>query len=516
MTKHYSSSRFHATLGGGLALPRTGLLFRVLVSNGLVDDIGISSITLTTGTAADLMAASWAFPDTAAVHTADTAMGGGVFFDAAGVPIVRYGYEWYVLANSTCLWFGPDSIVLYSTSQAAEAARIIRYCGNFPIIQRGLLPASGTTFAGGIPQAKFNVNDQTLFYGAGTSIDGGSTIIVNIASRRCRQDGHLRGVKIGITNYVSPGTVKAKVFRQNGANYEFVAESDAVAITGNGIKTINFVTQPTCQQGDVLGVYATNTFKLGTTTTGDGYSQSLRYAAGDISATDTFASLLGNLALNAEFIISKPFLAVSGDSIAAGSNRGTSIFYGVYDGITGDLNAEIMHIMSGGIAADGVRFGNYQNHAKAGQTWAWVRSTGIISAIATGAKALHIHCGINDIIAGRSWEDVEADMTAIAALITTQTLFVDEILPQTNGDDTRAATIRAWNGYYAPWCTAHNAVLVSCHDTMGKIRASTGFLDDLQTDPDYDKDGLHLDTLGILRMGEVWRDAYYQHYGISI
>ena len=42
MTKRYSPSRFHATLGGGLALPRTGLLFRALVANGLSDDIGLS------------------------------------------------------------------------------------------------------------------------------------------------------------------------------------------------------------------------------------------------------------------------------------------------------------------------------------------------------------------------------------------------------------------------------------------------------------------------------------------
>jgi len=110
---------------GGLALPRAGLIFYAKAP-GLVDSIGLSDITLTTGTPADLMAASWAFPATTVMQDIDTLEGGGVLFDGDGTPIIRFGYQWYTILNSAFLWVGPKGLAGYSTNQIANYSRIMQ------------------------------------------------------------------------------------------------------------------------------------------------------------------------------------------------------------------------------------------------------------------------------------------------------------------------------------------------------------------------------------------------------
>lgn len=109
--------------GGGLALPQG---YNARWVDG-VDIIGESSITLTTGSFADLMNASWAFPDAAVMHTLDTLEGGTMFFDAGGVPIVRFGYDWSEILNRAYVFIGTQGMVGYGTDQIANKSRIIRY-----------------------------------------------------------------------------------------------------------------------------------------------------------------------------------------------------------------------------------------------------------------------------------------------------------------------------------------------------------------------------------------------------
>jgi len=68
-------------------------------------------------------------------------------------------------------------------------------------------------------------------------------------------------------------------------------------------------------------------------------------------------------------------------------------------------------------------------------------------------------------------------------------------------NDVQAATIRTWNANLAAWCLSNNATLIPTHDAMGKIRVSTGQLDDLKTE--YDADGTHITQLGVLKMAEI-------------
>lgn len=95
--------------------------------------------------------------------------------------------------------------------------------------------------------------------------------------------------------------------------------------------------------------------------------------------------------------------------------------------------------------------------------------------------------------------------TFLAALPAGTSLFVNEILPYTSGNDTQAATIRTLNANYATWCAENGATLIQCHDAMGQVRASTGELDDLATA--YNHDGAHLTTAGVDKLAEIVAQA---------
>ena len=204
-----------------------------------------------------------------------------------------------------------------------------------------------------------------------------------------------------------------------------------------------------------------------------------------------------------------PFLAVTGDSIAEGHNEG--YYDGFYGGPSGDIDAEIMHRLVASAAVDCSTDLSYINRADGSRTWAWVLSTGAPAAISSGAPAILVHCGVNDIGNGRTWAAVESDMNAVKALLQPgQTLFIDEVLPWTAGNDTYAAIIRTFNQNYSAWCAANGAMLVKCHDRMGQLRATTGQLDDLR--PEYNYDNLHLSKIGVNAMAEIWKWYLYRHY----
>jgi len=161
-----------------------------------VDIIGESSITLTTGTFADLLAASWAFPDTTVMRTLDTLEGGGVFFDGSDTPIVRFGIEWYELLNTSFVWIGRRGIVGYDETQAAKSAQIIRYLGApdsdlylGQVATHAGVPTSSVDSAQQIMSRSYHVTNQDLtgmrlvfdsFYGEEVAHGGDATIKASI------------------------------------------------------------------------------------------------------------------------------------------------------------------------------------------------------------------------------------------------------------------------------------------------------------------------------------------------
>jgi hypothetical protein len=197
---------------------------------------------------------------------------------------------------------------------------------------------------------------------------------------------------------------------------------------------------------------------------------------------------------------SSPVILAHGDSIIAGHNGGTGhYFYSSAEslGPSGERNSDPMYqaINRTGLNIAGL---DYANYALGGSTWAdqislinnWTIALGLLP------KIVVFHCGIGDVFAGRTWSQVEANMYQCLNLLTgVDRIFINEILPNndaTYGTDANAVKIRTWNANYATWCDRNGAVLIPTHDAQGKVRASTGQLDDMK----YSSDGTHLTKQG--------------------
>ncbi len=356
-------------------------------------------------------------------------------------------------------------------------------------------PASRIQYAG-IDAAGFS-NDAELNGAA----PPGLTIISGLVTERARQFGYIRQIKIYIRQ-VGLGIMKFKLFRPNGGNFDFVAESTDT-IVGSGSQTLSLNTPLPCQPGDILGVYLfgdannANLVKIGCKNAVG--ANLIRYTSGDISATDPFATTINNLVIDIEGLGISPCFTITGDSIASGYNFWQSF----YDsGPAGSLSNEPWYSLRQLIKSDQIDGFEYQNHSKNAEIFTWIQSTGIVSALATGANRILIHCGINDIQAGRSWANVLANLNAIRLLIPdTVALFIDEILPWTAGSDANALTVRTWNSNLNDWCQHNNVTLIHCHDSLGQLRISTGELDDLKTI--YDADGVHLTATGYSKLAFI-------------
>lgn len=362
---------------------------------------------------------------------------------------------------------------------------------------------------GGVPSASF----------AGASAASGSTtgrtFIFANWSRRIRQSGTIRSIKYQMLNAGTGAVMRLRLYRPDGAgNWSMVAQTDAIDPASTSAAEFSLPTPWPCQFGDALGLwiqasggaFGNPQLRLNNVSS----SESTYYIGSDETGTvaqSSMTALTGyDFCLEARGIA--PWLAATGDSIAEGHNT-VNDWHGVMhanQSLGSDPTAEIYYMMR-------QRTGNlleYQNLALGGQKFDWVLSTGIPAAIAVLPVAIHIHCGLNDVVAARSWAAIESDLDAIASLLTTEDLWIDEILPYTGGNDTLAGTIRTYNGNLATWCSANDAHLIACHDAMGQIRVSTGELDDLLAA--YDYDGAHLTQAGVAEMARIISVAMTAHY----
>ncbi|MCD0459112.1 SGNH/GDSL hydrolase family protein [Roseiconus lacunae] len=279
-------------------------------------------------------------------------------------------------------------------------------------------------------------------------------------------------------------------------------------------QTIELVSPVPVEVGDVVGIYIADVgsgVASGLTLTTDA-GQSVKFATGEI-ADDSSATTLAGYSLNLAVYGTGPKLAITGDSIAEGHNGPTDYHGFFHSGNVpgGNEASEIGYAIKQILGAS---YG-YENHARGSQTFAWVRSTGIPSAIDSRAKSILIHCGVNDVAQGREWSAIEDDLDAIRDLVpSTTALFINEILPWSDGSDGQAATVRTWNANLATWCAANDATLILCHDAMGQTRGTTGELDDLLTA--YDQDGVHLTEAGVSAIAGIIAAAIMRSQGVNV
>lgn len=353
---------------------------------------------------------------------------------------------------------------------------------------------------------------------------GGRTFIDGIVTDRILQAGTLLACKY-MCGVSSTNAFKFKVFRVNGSNYDFVGESEKFTpVAGNTVQSRTFTSPITgVRVGDVFGLWIDVDPGSGPTLDCTSlFGASIPWIAGDeVGSNVAFPNTVSNFALNVEAFGAQPTAGMTGDSIEVGhGGTFTSYFDGTGPvlGADGTPACELGYNMR---ALLGASWG-YQDFARGSQTFAWVLSTGIPAiltgagtncSVACGAAEIWVHCGVNDVFLGRTWGNVLSDLNAIYALVGTTPLFIDEILPDTNFNDTLAGTIRTFNTNLAAWAVGKATVrIVSCWSALGQVRVSTGLFDDLKSS--YNSgDGVHINSTGAAALAALRVTARSSYYG---
>ncbi|MFD9897462.1 SGNH/GDSL hydrolase family protein [Mesorhizobium sp. NPDC059025] len=336
----------------------------------------------------------------------------------------------------------------------------------------------------------------------------GRTFVMKNAVNHSFQDGFIR--KVNFTTQSNGGdpsnSFKLKVLRPNGSSYDVVAETALIAVgAGNALKT--FVLPSPLgpfRMGDALGIFMTGgvgatSWGLAGDNTGAAAGSIVQFVTGDAISGAVWSE-------DTPFVLPmwgtgpSPLMISVGDSIIEGHPNYHSF---LHLGPAGDRNNDIMyHVMNA------IPNFDYQNFGRGGSTWADVLSISMLAdnAPSEQPRSYLFYCGVNDIVNGRTWAQVQADMYSCLARVADGTpVFLSEMIPYSgpgNATDAVAAKIRDFNQRYADWAGLNGVTLLKCWDAMGQVRPSTGFKDDLIAA--YNTGDGHLTTAGAKALAEIY------------
>jgi lysophospholipase L1-like esterase len=369
----------------------------------------------------------------------------------------------------------------------------------------------GTIDAGGVLPTTLWSDDNSA--AAGLAALAPRTFMNISGEYAIRQTGTIKRIDFRWRRYLQQEAVqhiKFHTMRPLGGGVYRVIDSTPW-IDQTGVEATNTTAQYTglsldARVGDFLAITIVGTtgnrFQLWATTVADTAGSVYKNTdpSGDVGSWTTFSA---NLNFMFHAYIDPPKIVTTGDSIIRGSyswdNHNTA---DGYDVVTYDLTNDPAYLVAnqlGGI--------DYQNHGKGSTGWDAIDGTTGDQAIACLPLVVVVSTGINDILSlGSTWNDVlgwmNAFKTSVDGLSAPVHIAVAEILPCTDADDTEAGTIRTWNASYAAWCATNGATLLRCHDALGKVRVSTGELDDIIDAYDHG-DGIHLSAAGLAALAEA-------------
>ena len=431
----------------------------------------------------------------------------GAYFYISGGRFGLYNRVWTLVhedsaLNTATLW---PAILIYTA---------VMRCWQFNILKA--TPSSPTSALDTALQAAINAwqADTTLVIGGGieqadwtqtATLGDGKTIL--LATWAMRQDTTIRQIKVNVASQ-DDSAWAFRVWRWNvGTSLYDLVGGEAFTPDATGVYTHTLETPIAVQMGDIPSLYipASNTAQAGNARTTAGNALS---AAGDITTSNAFATAEAtnpNLAV----LNYRPFLAITGDSIAEGHNDST-VWHGILHDVAGPrLPGPLYTSLASEIGARiRAKVGNgtvlaYQNYGLGSRGYEWVSTTGIIKALAVQPAAIVIVCGVNDLASfGSTWAQISGWLDTIKAAAGSTKLVICEIFPYSAGDDTKAATRRTWNANLATWCAANGAYLVSGLDaSMGMLRESTGYYDAMFTYYNH-TDNTHLKMAGVDKLAD--------------
>ncbi|XKM39562.1 SGNH/GDSL hydrolase family protein [Rhizobium ruizarguesonis] len=351
-----------------------------------------------------------------------------------------------------------------------------------------------------------NAYDNSNSISGGYSVNGaGRTFVHGAVARASWQDGYIRQVKVHVpANGGDAGNgIKLKILRANGSSYDVIATSPLIPVgAGTGLKTINIAAFGPFNMGDFVGFFMTGGTSTKSWTIGTNAANSIKYIIGDAVGGEVYTTE-ANADPCFEALGAPAFVTTDGDSLMEGHNLGTgNMWHSPADvGPTGNRNADPFYK-----ALPSLPGVNYENVAVGGSTWANLVSRQTTWVTRAKSHSVVIMCGVNDIVNGRTWAQVEADMnTYLATLDAGTRLFLCEMIPYP-GTDAQAATIRDWNARYATWCDNNGAFLIPAWAAMGQLRVSTGFNDTLIAA--YNIGDGHLTTAGVNALAGLIADGF--------
>jgi len=167
-----------------------------------------------------------------------------------------------------------------------------------------------------------------------------------------------------------------------------------------------------------------------------------------------------------------------------------------YLGVCGDSIMTETYLIAANIQAR-IQDLQYVNAAAGGSIWQHAPAH-LATALAQNPHTVIIGYGINDVSQGNAFgyvEDTEWPLIVSALdASNVEEVIICGITPTSFFDDTKAATSRLWNTYYADWCTENGYTYLDNRAWLGQIRASTGEYDDMRAL--YSGDTVHPSAVG--------------------
>ena len=361
-----------------------------------------------------------------------------------------------------------------------------------------------TSQIGGLPSADWASPDDQYSGGDGAV---GRTLILGGSKNRLRQSGYVTAASYRSGSFsFSNGPIKLMIFRLTGSTWSVVGQTALQSTqTADAVNNFIFQTPIAVRVGDYVGLFMARTSDRSNSIAAKlDANSSVIYSQGDFSnggsAIGSEGSYSGySILIQVTGLI--PYLAITGDSIVEGHNVNTNRWHGYLH--TGNEIGGNRKACPGEMLEDILGDGFYQqNHALGSTTFAWVRSTGIPACVASGAKAIWIHCGVNDTET-RTLQNILDDLDAVRILVPITTrLIITEILPYPDASDVDAALIRTWNTAITEWCEENQVERVLCFERFGALRVSTGELDNMKSRY-AEGDGVHLSEMGVAKLAEL-------------
>lgn len=331
-----------------------------------------------------------------------------------------------------------------------------------------------------------------------------TNILYTSHDNRIRQAGHIEYITFNCENTSQLSEYYIGIWRKNCSSYTLVYMSkNLVPYMKNGSNTIWLNDSTFIREGDYVGEsikdsgisgYAYYAPSYGT------FQYFYKQDKLDIYYTRDSVDFIPSLLMMThpiEIYMRSPDVVFIGDSIFAGHPGHYSF---LETGFITNLNSSCE-----------VHFGKfsgltYQNMGIGGQTTSHIRERFQNDVINQYPKYVVLEGGVNDVMVGTSDKIILENWEFMLSECVNNSIqpVVVLILPWTNGDAAQTAQVNYINKQLTILSSKYNATIVDARDELGIYNKET---DKWSIKPEYDTDGVHLNILGYIILGQKIADT---------